>query len=896
MLETGLALFCKPLRATPHENTACPFQAYTLYYIHTGDDAFSLLSSREVKQGMEGIAGASSGSANHVHWPLQWFVWACAWWWKQRGLVWGTIIVDLLTGIVATWLFTDPSTLKKLPFGGVMQNPYPVLIVFVIFLSLTVISGIGSRVPVAPARRVLLRRYVTAMINDTELLTLRGIPAGLIAESVPLDQVFIPLQLHPNRPRTDYPLSDVELQRFREILKGNEPVSSASGRDLERVVIEAEKNWQHVLKSGDRIGVADVWQQLTSASPVAVIQGYPGMGKSTLMERLALYMARRNVRFRDPTMPDAGRLQPTLFPLLIRLGKYDTARNAKAELTLDEYIPQALGDLGVAQSTNALFQSLATGRCLVIFEGLDEVSELERRQHVQEAIKTFILCHRNIETTSSYNRFLITSRVAGYDQAAFPDFRHYTIAELTDEQINWFLPQWSRANANRQHEASHSRDTEQKAVLEKEVERKVEELETAIQGNQAVRDLAKNPLVLTLLVVMQQNSITLPQRRIELYKTVTLTLLENRKIAKGLPTIPENLAIKYLGPLAFIMQEHGNNFARERDVLASFQQSMRASDAKLSEDDARQAAITFLARIRERGGLFVQRTGDYFGFMHRTFQEYFAARYLLNQIKEDQTSGIADFVQRACNEDATWREPFLLAVAYQSAENEKIADEILRKLLDAPQGTNQAQRLHHLLLATECVIEAKPLSIDTALERDIATQLLLSYEEAQRERRFADCQQIESMLQRWLLSLPRELPRVSIVSVLREMIADVGNIPLQRAALTMLTIIAPQLSACPPIVFETLIPPLLALSGMPPVGTYQPAPELALASDLDIADLASTALSLLAGKLSLSSLLLTAVRQSFNEPSSPLRLSPCMQRPINATKKPSQHGYPCATA
>jgi hypothetical protein len=207
-------------------------------------------------------------------------------------LIWGTILLNILLGAFVTWLFTNPSSLAQLPIGGIVRNPYPFLITFIVLLSLTVISGVGNLVQAAPSRSKLLRRYLGAMIGQTELLTLRGIPAGLIAESVRLDQVFIPSQLRSNRPRTDYPLSDTELEQYRHYLAQRTASSDSGLRDLERIIVDAERDWQSVLKQSDRISIADMWQQLTREQPAAVIQGYPGMGKSTLMERLSLHMAR----------------------------------------------------------------------------------------------------------------------------------------------------------------------------------------------------------------------------------------------------------------------------------------------------------------------------------------------------------------------------------------------------------------------------------------------------------------------------------------------------------------------------------------------------------------------------------------------------------------------------
>ena len=171
---------------------------------------------------------------------------------------------------------------------------------------------------------------------------------------------------------------------------------------------------------------------------------------------------------------------------------------------------------------------------------------------------------------------------------------------------------------------------EQQETISREALRRLKQLRAAIKGHEAVQELAENPLLLTLLAVMQQNSIELPRQRIELYSVVTSTLLENRNIAKNLVPIPEGEAIKRLGPLAYDMQKK-DSFAVESDVITSLKRTI--GQAGGTPEEIALEADTFLKRIRERGGLFVQRSGDYFAFLHRTFQEYFAARYVLNEIE-----------------------------------------------------------------------------------------------------------------------------------------------------------------------------------------------------------------------------------------------------------------------
>ncbi len=105
--------------------------------------------------------------------------------------------------------------------------------------------------------------------------------------------------------------------------------------------------------------------------------------------------------------------------------------------------------------------------------------------------------------------------------------------------------------------------------------------------------------------------------------------------------------------------------------------------------------------------------------------------------------------------------------------------------------------------------------------------------------RFNVCDKIENVIRRWLLSLPKEAYRSPLLTELRTAVSDTSNIARQRATLTLLAMIAQELTDCPKIVFETLIPPLLALTHLPAIGPYKPDTAMAVSSSLDVADLRS---------------------------------------------------------
>lgn len=702
----------------------------------------------------------------------------------------------------------------------------------------------------------LEHRYLERVIQDTYLIGLVGIP-GLISQRVPLDQVFIPLQFHSNRPRVDYPLNDEEIREYRENQKRGVFVE-----DLERMLFEAEKNWIHP-PTDDMVNFSQVWQSFIPQVPAVVIQGYPGMGKSTLMLRVALHNARVCLSQDDSTMGTT--LTPARIPIILKLAEYAREQIDSPSLSLLDHLKSVVNKLNIPGIDELLEKRLKTGRCLVMLDGLDEASvdDPKIREQVQEEIKRFI---RNF----SANRFLITSRVAGYDQAAFPDYTHFLITSLALGQIEDFLPRWCHANVLKSRGLKDTIDPEQEASVKAEAERMAQGLRQAIENSPAVHRLAENPLLLTLMAIMHQNSIQLPQRRVELYDVITRTLLEHRNQINELPWIAEEQAIAYLGPLAYQMQAAGNNIARQDEVFVELKAVISDHMGGTDEQVALEAEH-FLSRLRERGGIFVQRAGDYFGFFHRTFQEYFAARHILNNINHEPDHEIAQFIAQVQRSDDLWRESFLLAVAYSSGENKIIARKIIETLLNTSQEENFNSQIHALLLAADCLIEAKPFTIDTQLQQRIAQMLLQSYEQAQRTQRFDICSQIEGIIRHWLSILPQHAYQAALLVILVKILGDTEHLTLLYSTLTLLSMIAQELHDCRPIVFNSLIPQLLALAGLPAVGDHKPASDHPVTNDLAVRDLALTALCFM-GQYGPTGLFLKEVRQHFEQYPSHLHL------------------------
>ncbi len=83
------------------------------------------------------------------------------------------------------------------------------------------------------------------------------------------------------------------------------------------------------------------------------------------------------------------------------------------------------------------------------------------------------------------------------------------------------------------------------------------------------------------------------------------------------------------------------------------------------------AVEDFLRRVREHTGILVERAPRQYGFLHLTFEEYFAAREIIRR----RVDALQKIHQH--RHDPRWEEPVLLAVAFVSNDYPEDATEMI---------------------------------------------------------------------------------------------------------------------------------------------------------------------------------------------------------------------------
>jgi predicted NACHT family NTPase len=142
---------------------------------------------------------------------------------------------------------------------------------------------------------------------------------------------------------------------------------------------------------------------------------------------------------------------------------------------------------------------LCQGQALILLDGLDEVRDADNSRVLRQI--------RDFSQQFPQNQFVITCRIAAREYT-FEQFTEVEIADFDDEQIADFASKWFRS---------------------KNDPIKAERFLQKLKGDAPIRELATNPLLLTLLCLVFEDSGSFPINRAELYQMGVDVLLKKWK-------------------------------------------------------------------------------------------------------------------------------------------------------------------------------------------------------------------------------------------------------------------------------------------------------------------------------------------------------------------------------
>jgi len=530
-----------------------------------------------------------------------------------------------------------------------------------------------------------LQGYLAWVVDQHRYLDPRGVMQTVRQVQVLLEDIYVSLtaEAEPALSASDRRLYEHEL----EALLARGDLRPEEREDVRENLLARYAQGEEAPPRGETVDLAE----LVREHEKLVILGDPGAGKTTLLRYLALRHAqamRRGER-------EVEGLGATRLPLYLRIASYAEHGDGRALL---DFLPSSIrGEKDREEALAGLIgDRLAEGSCLVLLDGLDEIVAPDQRAEIAAQIDSFVRGHER-----KGNRFVVTSRVAGYRSARLSgDMAHYRVCDMSDEQMWRFLEQWCRAV-----ERFQTPDLSPQARAEK-AQAEIEAIRRAIEENPGVRTLATNPLLLRTLALIHRTGARLPQRRIELYRLAAETLIRDWQLARGVPEealVREAEATHLLAELAaWLHEEKPAGIATEGQVRGRLAEVKGGLDGKdRDHPDVLVAVDDFLERIRQQTGLFVERAPRRYGFMHLTFEEYFAARWLVARPRQ------AAKRIRARLHRPRWQEPILLAVSFYGMEFPADVDDLIEEAILGKDlgGRSPYEHILHrdLLFAVRCL-------------------------------------------------------------------------------------------------------------------------------------------------------------------------------------------------
>ncbi|MCI4080795.1 NACHT domain-containing protein [Streptomyces sp. MMS21 TC-5] len=402
-------------------------------------------------------------------------------------------------------------------------------------------------------------------------------------------------------------------------------------------------------------------QALASADRV-LLRGPAGSGKSTLVQWLALNAARRS---NGPWS--------ACVPFVLRLRSF----TASGDLPLPEDFLRA-GGVPLSAPPGWVEDHMLSGRALVLVDGVDEVP-----QRLRARTQTWL---RSLVSAFPKARYVVTTRPSAVpeDWLAGLGFATHSMLPMEQRDIRAFVEHWHAAARAEGHEV----DAYEASLL------------GAVAARRDLARLATNPLMCALLCALNQDRrMQLPRARKELYDAALDMLLVRRDSEREISGI-EGVYLTREEQIA-LLQRFAYWLIRNGQLEAGRDEAVEMVDEWLDampQVRAQGGAEPVFSHLLIRSGLLLEPSPGSVTFVHRTFQDYLAAKAAV----ESRDFGV--LVKNA--HDDTWDDVVRMAVGHARPDERTRILHGLLKRADKVKGT----RNRLILLAAACLEHAPELA------------------------------------------------------------------------------------------------------------------------------------------------------------------------------------------
>ncbi|MEU1374889.1 NACHT domain-containing protein [Streptomyces triculaminicus] len=420
-------------------------------------------------------------------------------------------------------------------------------------------------------------------------------------------------------------------------------------------------------------------EDLLGSRPRTVLRGEAGAGKTTLVWWLASHAVCR-------TMPEKLSALDGLIPLVIpmrSLAAQGITNPTPAQLPTIAQLPADDPPTGWAGRV------LAAGRALLLIDGLDELPQTDRdpaRRWLAQLLRMY-----------PDTRCLVTVRPLAVEHAWLESegFEELQLVPMSNGDIQAFVTAWHKAARLECGVYADEVRAEQERSRLTSLER---DLSQEFRRNAGLRDLARTPLLCAVICALhRRRSGLLPRTRWQLYDAALSMLLGNRDAYRRIGA-PEgmNLTVddgrQLLQRIAVWLVRNGRAELSRDQAVGRLEQAMNG----LRHVREQGTALETLTHLLNRSGLLQERSADSIQFIHRTFQDFLAAKEFRENDSLDELLGHATEEQ--------WQDVIRLVIGHCGRAE---ARRVIADLIAAGDEAHKHETLWSLrTLAAECAMSA----------------------------------------------------------------------------------------------------------------------------------------------------------------------------------------------
>ena len=241
----------------------------------------------------------------------------------------------------------------------------------------------------------------------------------------------------------------------------------------------------------------------------------------------------------------------------------------------------------------------------------------------------------------------------------------------------------------------------------------------AMRHSQSIHELAGNPMLLTILAIIGKHQ-ALPRERWKLYDHAASVLVEHWDVNRHLQQQYESPDFidaedkkELLRRLAYRMQSDERGLSANyigAEELSEVFESYLIERYQRDRADARALARTMINQFRERNFILSRYGPHLYGFVHRTFLEYFCAEAIVGKFKHDQRWPF-DRLRELFEQhwaDPSWREVLRLVAGALHERHSAQLIALLTTNVNQPWPPGEfAQPPWNLALAVQCLAEVR---------------------------------------------------------------------------------------------------------------------------------------------------------------------------------------------